>query len=102
MTVTAVAAADPTPPMGVIIRQGCFESYSTLELLGALGLREGRDFGVLDITSAPDSSMAFVMKLCGIRAPLVAFGGESWAGFKPDQLRAAAAQVLAERYGGAA
>ena len=46
--------------------------------------------------------MAFVMKLCGIRAPLVAFGGESWAGSKPDQLRAAAAQVLAERYGGAA
>lgn len=74
----------------VYSQPSCVQCTATYRAMDKLGL----DYQVVDLTEDA-SALAHVKELGFLQAPVVEAGEESWAGFRPDLIKAAAARIAA-------
>ena len=99
---TLVATPDPAPAaLTVYSKPACVQCDATYRALSREGLSAGEHYTVVDLTEDP-GAYAYVMSLGYLQVPVVVVGDEHWSGYRPDRIRSVAAEILAERYGGAA
>lgn len=93
MTAAAAAAA---PVLTIYSKPACVQCDATYRPVVRAGLEEGIEYVVIDITK-DDQSAEFVRGLGHLQAPVVVFGDRHWSGFRPDEVRAAIAEILEAR-----
>lgn len=77
-------------PVTVYSKPVCVQCTATYRALDKAGI----DYTVVDL-STDEAAMEHVRSLGHMQAPVVTVGEESWAGFRPDRIKALAALVAA-------
>ena len=72
----------------VYAKPACVQCNATYKALDKLGL----SYEVVDISEDAEAR-DYVMALGYLQAPVVVVGDEHWSGFRPDRIKALAAQV---------
>ena len=73
----------------VYTKPACVQCNATYKALDKLGL----PYELVDISEVP-VARDYVMSLGYLQAPVVVAGGDHWSGFRPDRIKALAAQSL--------
>lgn len=72
----------------VYTKPACVQCHATYKALDKHGLT----YEVVDI-STDEQARDYVMSLGYLQAPVVVVGDEHWSGFRPDRIKALAAQA---------
>ena len=73
----------------VYTKPACVQCNATYKALDKLGL----PYELVDISEVPEAR-DYVMSLGYLQAPVVVAGEDHWSGFRPDRIKALAAQSL--------
>lgn len=84
---SAPSRHQPTDPITVYSKPACVQCTATYKALDKAGV----DYEVVDITTN-DDARDYVMSLGHLQAPVVVAGNQHWSGFRPDRVKAVAAQ----------
>ncbi|MBT0568593.1 glutaredoxin-like protein NrdH [Williamsia sp. CHRR-6] len=74
----------------VYTKPACVQCNATYKVLD----KQGIAYGVVDLTENAEA-LEYVMSLGFVQAPVVVAGDQSWAGFRPDRIKALAAAQAA-------
>ncbi|MFW0791986.1 glutaredoxin-like protein NrdH [Gordonia sp. CPCC 205333] len=72
----------------VYTKPACVQCNATYKALD----KQGLSYDVVDISENPEAR-DYVMALGYLQAPVVVVDGEHWSGFRPDRIKAAAANA---------
>ncbi len=84
---SAPSPQQPVDPITVYIKPACVQCTATYKAFDKAGV----DYEVVDITT-DNKARDYVMSLGYQQAPVVVAGEEHWSGFRPDRVKAVAAQ----------
>jgi glutaredoxin-like protein NrdH len=85
--VNASSAQQPADPTTVYSKPACVQCTATYKAFGKAGI----DYETVDITTNTQAR-DYVMSLGYQQAPVVVAGEQHWSGFRPDRVKAVAAQ----------
>ena len=84
---SAPSPQQPVDPITVYSKPACVQCTATYKALDKAGI----DYETVDITTNPEAR-DYVMGLGYQQAPVVVAGEHHWSGFRPDRVKAVAAQ----------
>ena len=84
---SAPSPQQPAEPITVYSKPACVQCTATYKAFDKAGV----DYAVVDITT-DNKARDYVMSLGYQQAPVVVAGEEHWSGFRPDRVKAVAAQ----------